>query len=352
MTMNTPERDASASKQSKGPDAVPGAPREPRQTSGNASVRSDSLANPQFAPALVSLYELGVRLRQAQVLIEEKKDVSNARAASVPQALLLLGMAFERLFAATDKVASWKARTESSMETARNVWDGRLAWTDNLAEPAQVIATHVQELALIARHCAESLAGEFAQAKDWLRLGTQIVDAVGPDSLPDDKLAVNQHLAKIGVDRKQFLPEPDGELFSVAFPDLDMDFGQWVEIEVGLSMLRTAQAETSSVVHAEEPITDEWTHAVSEPMPEAFKPNGPLEGTQKELSAAMHPAAKSDARYLKQEARKGHIWVQKVSVQFYRVFFENQGLWEKAREKLAKFKNDTKATRNQPKNDQ
>src|SRR5437588_7843364 len=104
--------------------------------------------------ALVSVYEVGVRLKQTLLLLRANESPSARGVAAVRQALTLLRIAFTRLLAA-EPLAGWRNKVEATLGGAEREWEWFGRSEEDFDKPWSLVVGRIDELVLIAEHCAE-----------------------------------------------------------------------------------------------------------------------------------------------------------------------------------------------------
>jgi hypothetical protein len=272
------------------------------------------------------LYEVGIRLKQTLLLIGRNSSPHERGVAGVRQALTLLRVAFTRLLA-HETLTDWRDKAKDILDGADRDWEGFSQAEEDFDRPLSVVRGRIDELETIAAFCADALAPASPKATAWLNLGREIItDWRKRDG---DRTRLVGLLASVGVQEDQLLPS------TADIEDLHLheEFEEWRAAEAGLRALRQ-QTSPSPASKASRPEETPWFHSGAETQPADY-PHGPLEGTQKDLAQAMHPESKRDRRYLKGEAEKGTVWVQKRTGQHFLVYFKESGRYEKARLNLA-----------------
>src|SRR3954471_10305947 len=107
--------------------------------------------------ALVSVYEVGVRLQQALLLLGANESPSARGMAAVRQALTLLRVAFARLLAATP-LAGWRNKVEATLDGAERDWEWFGRCEEDFDKPWSLVVGRVNELVGVAEHSADPLA--------------------------------------------------------------------------------------------------------------------------------------------------------------------------------------------------
>lgn len=279
---------------------------------------------------LVCLYEVGVRLKQTSLLLRRHTSPSAGGVAGVRQALTLLCIAFDSLFAAAP-MAAWKRKVEATLEGAEQDYEVFTRSEEDFDQPLSVVTGRVQELTRLAQHCADLAAVTHPGAADWLRLGQEVVrDWHDADQ---STAALEGLLGVVGVEHRRLLPDVDETRFPDDFLDLHEEFQDWHAVEAGLKALRHDAASPKTATSPTS-LVGAWCHKEDETPPAEY-PHGPLRGTLKALGKAAHPQGRGDSRYLEKLQQKKRVWVKKITGHHYEMYFATQGDYERAAKKLA-----------------
>jgi hypothetical protein len=310
----------------------------------------------QFFDYEVAFFELGIRMNQVKLCYDTRSDRGNG--ALTRHCWFELGLAVDSIQVVMNARHLSKRFAHILAEALRyinamygNISDGD--WGIDLDESTK-------SLRRLAEHCSQPLGKQSERAMDFLDLGMELANGrqsfkrsppTGVQRVAQSRSVwnwksrrrLNSLLRKLELDRNTVFPRVNARQMSELYTS--NSFNGWSRAEAGIKQLRQRTKHQAKLRQVTKPgeADSEWFHSPTEPIPDDYK-FGPLDGNQKNLAKAIRPAS-PDSRALRQIASSGAIWVLKVSVQQYQVYFRNEQAFSRAEQQLERIRESQKTAK-------